>query len=101
MAHALPEYRTLGHVTVSPSHIELFNDIECSAVRGRYHWRLDGDILTFRVVDDPCAFGQRARDLTAVAWRLAGEPRASQLDECYPPNEEAGITGHWPIPSGC
>lgn len=63
-------YRTFGHYVISRSHLTLFNDPECGNVRGVYRWRLVGDQLTLTLLFDPCAFGQRARDMTDSVWTL-------------------------------
>ena len=39
---------------------------QCQILPGEYRWRIDGDRLTFRVVDDRCA--ARVRQLTARPW---------------------------------
>jgi hypothetical protein len=63
-------YGTFGHYEVARGHITLFNDPECGPVRGVYRWRLKDGVLTLTTLFDPCAFGQRARDMTDSAWTL-------------------------------
>lgn len=64
-------YRTFGHYVISRSHVTLLNDPECGDVRGVYRWRLTDGVLTLTALFDPCAFGQRARDMTDSAWTLS------------------------------
>lgn len=64
-------YKTFGHYEITRGHVTIFNDPECGDVRGVYRWQLDGSQLTLTTLFDPCAFGQRARDMTESAWTLA------------------------------
>ncbi|HEX2766531.1 MAG TPA: hypothetical protein VHR55_07860 [Candidatus Limnocylindria bacterium] len=93
--HGEPGYRGYGHYVVEGDRITLFNDPECGTESGSYRWKIDDDRLTLTEIDDPCAFGQRARDLTDRAWVIAA------ADRCRPPDEEAAVTDHWPAPPGC
>ncbi|MDQ3407619.1 MAG: hypothetical protein M3472_05615 [Chloroflexota bacterium] len=99
MEHSRPEYRSVGHFRIVADRIELFNDAECADVSGSYRWRLADGELTFDDPQDPCGFEQRRKDLTALTWQsmdaVVGRP------ECQPPDQEAAVSGHWPIPSGC
>lgn len=99
MLHQEPRYRILAHYTVEGDELVIFNDPECSHVVGRYRWTLADESLTLEAIDDSCAFGQRADDLTAVSWTLVGAIPAGV--GCEPPGEEAAFSGHWPAPSGC
>jgi hypothetical protein len=95
--HVEPRFRAFGHYTVEGDRLLLFNDAECTHQRGEYRWSLQDGRLQLAVVNDPCAYGRRAGDLTDQPWRAIGE---TGLD-CQPPDEEAAVTGHWPVPSGC
>jgi hypothetical protein len=73
-----PAYRATGHYVVTGNHITLFNDPECSKVRGVYRWRVADGQLTLTTLFDLCGFGQRSRDLTDAVWTaLAEAPAAS------------------------
>lgn len=98
IVHDEPAYRTFGHFTVDGELLTLINDPECATDIGTYRVERDGAQLRFDVVDDPCAFGQRTRDLTERTWTPADIARG---ESCQPPNTEAAISGHWPEPSGC
>jgi hypothetical protein len=68
--HQMSGFRASGHYEVDGNRLTLFNDPNCSRVRGSYTWRMDGRSLQLEVVDDPCAFeGERATDLASDAWR--------------------------------
>jgi hypothetical protein len=97
--HTRPAYRALGHYEIRGDRIVLFNDVECSDVPGSYRWTLMEGELVLSDPQDPCGFGQRQKDLTALPWRRTGG--AASRIECQPPNEEAAVTGHWAVPSGC
>ena len=99
MLHEKPAYRIIGHYTVSGDELALFNDPECSQVVGTYRWSVADETLTLEPVDDPCAFGQRSDDFSAVEWTRVGAIPAGM--GCEPPGEEAAFSGHWPVPSGC
>ena len=67
--HQMSGFHATGHYEVDGDGLTLFNDPNCSRVRGTYTWRMDGRSLRLEVVDDPCAFeGERATDLTSGAW---------------------------------
>lgn len=73
LEQVLPRYAVTGHYAVAGNRITFFNDPECGRTYGVYTWRLEGDELGLEVVDDPCAFGQRARDLTDAVWTVAAD----------------------------
>ncbi len=63
------DFSSLGHFVVDGDEITLFNDAECPETHGTYRWSLEGDVISFEVVDDPCAFDLlRGRYLTAEPW---------------------------------
>lgn len=67
--HQMSGFHANGHYTVSPTRLTLFNDANCSRVRGTYRWQLDGDSLRLEVIDDTCAYeGERPTDLATEAW---------------------------------
>lgn len=71
--HRLSDWTSSGHVFVGEGSIRLINDPNCSRGTGEYGWRLDGDALTFRLIEDDCAFaGLRSRYLTAAPWTRSG-----------------------------
>ncbi len=79
-----------GSFTVSGDRITLFNDPSCTEDVGVYQWSLDQGNLTFKVIQDDCAIGLRAKNLMQMEWRA-----------CQPSNREAGISDHWKTPPGC
>jgi hypothetical protein len=67
--HQMSGFHATGHYSVDGNRLTLFNDPNCSRVRGIYTWRLDGASLRLNAVDDPCAFeGERAADLASDVW---------------------------------
>jgi hypothetical protein len=63
------DWRSVGNHTVAGDKIVFFNDPNCPQTRGTYTWTATGALLTFKVVDDGCAFGGlRWRYLTALPW---------------------------------
>lgn len=62
-------FRSGGHYLVDGDRIVLFNDPNCSDVRGRYRWSLSSGRLSLEVLDDPCAYDLlRARYFSAAPW---------------------------------
>ncbi|HSK93920.1 MAG TPA: hypothetical protein VLA76_07680 [Candidatus Angelobacter sp.] len=98
IVHQEPAYRSFGHYTFDGDLLTLFNDPECGTELGMYRVERDGAQLRFDAEDDPCAFGQRTRDLTDRTWTPVDIARG---ESCQPPNTEAAVSGHWPVPPGC
>jgi hypothetical protein len=67
--HQMSGFHATGHFEVDGDRLTLFNDPNCSRVRGTYTWQLEGASLSLKAVDDPCAFqGERATDLASDVW---------------------------------
>ena len=67
--HQMSGFHATGHYEVDGNRLALFNDPNCSRVRGTYTWRRDGRSLRLRALDDSCAFqGERATDLASDVW---------------------------------
>ncbi|HEX7224840.1 MAG TPA: hypothetical protein VF367_04605 [Candidatus Limnocylindria bacterium] len=106
-------YGGSGRLAAVGSEVTVSADPACPTVSGRYAAELGeterygllpqfrAQTLELSVIDDPCADGARARALTEVPWVLRTSARSGSYGVCDPPNEEAAITGHWPIPTGC
>lgn len=67
--HQMSGFHATGHYEVDGDRLALFNDPNCSRVRGTYTWEMDGRSLRLDAVDDTCAFrGERATDLASDVW---------------------------------
>jgi hypothetical protein len=67
--HQMSGFHSTGHYEVEGNRLTLFNDPNCSRVRGNYRWQLDGASLRLKAVHDTCAFeGERAADLASDVW---------------------------------
>ncbi|CAN5523608.1 hypothetical protein BH24ACT26_BH24ACT26_21350 [soil metagenome] len=92
-------FTSSGHATVSGDRVTLFNDANCIGDDGVYEWTLEGDLLRLEAIRDTCPYtGLRRRYMVALPWARSegqADPR------CHPPNPEAAITGHWPVPQHC
>jgi len=87
--HYLSGFKASGHYAVDGDRIRLFNDPNCSSMAGLYRWHVDRGSLTFKVIDDPCAFkDERSRDLMIRPWVL--------VPACH-----RRIIGLWPGFLGC
>ena len=100
-----------GRVATDGEDLVVSDDAACPHAVGRYAIEL-GDVeragllpqhraqtMTLTTIDDPCPSRESA--LGATTWTLRASGRDDAYGICDPPNEEAAITGHWPVPSGC
>ena len=110
LSGSLP-FTSTGHVAREGEHLVVTDDASCADAVGRYAVEL-GEVdrpgllpqhraqtMTLTTIEDPCP--SRASALGAATWTLRASGRDSAYGICDPPNEEAAITGHWPVPSGC
>jgi len=89
--HTPTGWRGLASYTVAANEVTLFNDPTCPELTGRYTFTLaDGQLVFTDPAADPCAIALRTLNLTQQPWL-----------SCQPPNQEAAISGHWPVPDGC
>jgi formylglycine-generating enzyme required for sulfatase activity len=61
-------WRSVASFTVSDDRLTLFNDPYCPEKVGEYTWKLAGEGLELEAVNDPCAFGLRAKNLSSQPW---------------------------------
>ncbi len=67
--HQMSGWRSLGNFEIDDDTLFLFNDPNCSSIRGEYRFELAGGTLRLDAVDDPCAYeGERALDLATDPW---------------------------------
>ena len=79
-------WRSLASYTVLGNRLYLFNDPICKDATGEYLWELVDGNLSLEVVNDPCSFQLRGKNLSGIPW-----------DSCQtPPNREG-----WQAPRGC
>jgi hypothetical protein len=83
-------WKSMGSYVASGDRLILFNDPNCIGDIGVYRWKSEGGVLTFEVIDDPCAILLRGKNLSHLPWQ-----------SCQPPNLEAAVTDHWQKPEGC
>lgn len=88
--HKVTGWKSIGSFIVSADQIILANDPTCQEVIGLYTWKVEGGALILKAIEDKCAIGLRAKNLTNIPWF-----------SCQPPNTEAAVTDHWPKPTGC
>jgi hypothetical protein len=88
--HEFTGWRSIGSFVVDGNRMQLFNDPTCMEAMGSYAWTLKEGRLGLQVVEDECAIGLRAKNLTKLPWM-----------SCQPPSMEAGFSGHWDKPPGC
>ena len=88
--HDFTGWRSIGSFVVDGNRVRLFNDPTCMEVTGAYIWKLKDGRLILQVIEDDCAIGMRAKNLTMLPWM-----------SCQPPSMEAGYSGHWNAPPGC
>jgi hypothetical protein len=88
--HEFSGWRSIGSFVVDGNQVHLFNDPTCMEPTGIYTWELKAGHLRFKVIDDQCAIGMRAKNLAQLPWT-----------SCQPPAMEAGTSGHRNTPPGC
>ena len=88
--HQATGWKDIGSFIVSGNQLILANDPVCHEIIGVYQWKLEEGKLILKVIEDKCAIGLRAMNLTNLPWL-----------SCQPPSREAAITDHWPKPAGC
>jgi hypothetical protein len=70
--HEFTGWRSIGSFVSDGNRMRLFNDPTCIEVTGAYFWALKDGRLEFQVIQDECAIGMRARNLTKQVW-LSGQ----------------------------
>ena len=88
--HEVSGWRSLGSFIADGNRLRLFNDPCCIEVTGFYRWKLADGQLILQVVEDECAIGLRAKNLTQRPWR-----------SCRPPSMEVGTDDQSPRSPGC
>ena len=88
--HTVTGWKDMGSFILSGDQLILGNDPVCHEIIGVYQWKLEEGKLILNVIEDKCAIGLRAMNLTKLLWL-----------SCRPPNLEAATTDHWPKPHGC
>jgi hypothetical protein len=87
-------WKSLASFAMSEDRFYLFNDPYCPKEIGVYRWQqvsVDGQAgIVLEVIEDECAIGLRANNLTKLPWL-----------SCLPPDTEAAVTDHWQKPPGC
>ena len=61
-------WQSLASYTVSGDRLYLYNDPYCKGATGEYRWELENDALMLQVVEDPCSFELRGRNLSGQPW---------------------------------
>ena len=79
-------WHSLASYTISGDRLYLFNDPYCKEATGEYTWKLADGHLTLEVVNDPCSFQLRGRNLSGQAWR------GCQVDDTADMEQPRGCT---------
>lgn len=85
-------WRSLASYRVSGDHLYLFNDPYCKEETGEYRWKLEDETLKLDVVNDPCSFELRGKNLSKYLWDVC--PRNETGNEKGP----RGCTDPLPVP---
>jgi hypothetical protein len=88
--HRVTGWKDIGSFILSGDQLILANDPVCHELVGVYQWKLEEGKPLLNLVEDNCAVGLRAMNLTKLPWL-----------SCQPSKREAAITDHWPKPAGC
>lgn len=76
--HEVTGWRSLGSFIVDGDRLQLFNEPCCTEVRGFYRWTIAEGRLILRIVEDPCAIGLWAKNLTQQPWLSCGTPACDE-----------------------
>jgi hypothetical protein len=82
-------WRSFGSYVVSEDRLVIFNDPNCVGDIGVYTWHKENEVLSFQVIDDPCAIQLRGKNLVHLPWM-----------SCQPPEVE-NERDRWNQPNGC
>lgn len=63
-------WKSLASYTVSGDSLFLYNDPYCKESTGEYKWNLVDGRLRLEVIEDPCSFQLRGRNLSNGAWEV-------------------------------
>lgn len=74
-------WHSLASYTVSGDHLYLFNDPYCKEATGEYKWKLENGNLILGIVDDPCSFQLRGRNLAGQAWAACQGDHVASSEE--------------------
>jgi len=77
-------WKNLASFEVDGETLHLFNDPICPWDRGTYRWQEDEKGLRLETVEDACAFGLRAENLSRGTW-----------SSCRPPDIRAAVSDAW------
>lgn len=67
--YALNDWRSIAAYRIEGSRLFLYDDLYCDE-EGEYTWSIDSGTLTLNVVNDPCAFELRGKNLSEGSWEL-------------------------------
>jgi hypothetical protein len=90
IVHASTGWKSIASFTVDQDKLYLFNDPYCTDDVGIYAWAIKNRTLNLSVIQDDCSMKLRGANLGEYPWV-----------SCLPPNREAAVSGHWPVPLGC
>ncbi len=83
--HEVTGWRSLGSFVVDENRVQLFNDPCCTEVRGFYRWAIAEGRLILQAVEDSCAIGLRAKNLTQLPWLSCETPADDKAVDNQPP----------------
>jgi hypothetical protein len=84
-------WKSLASYSVMGDRLYLFNDPYCKEATGEYKWDLVDGKLALEVIDDPCSFQLRGKNLSLGTWEgcpAGNEADIEQLRGCTDPSAE-------------
>jgi hypothetical protein len=66
--YEINKWRSIASYSISGDRLSIFNDPYCPELTGEYKWRVENGGLNLEMVEDACAFGLRAENLTKQSW---------------------------------
>lgn len=74
-------WRSLASYRVSGNRLFLFNDPYCKYETGEYQWKLEDETLKLEVVNDPCSFELRGKNLSKYSWDVCLQNESEKGEE--------------------
>ena len=75
--YELNNWHTVASFRIEGDHLFLFNDLVCDE-QGEYQWTMTDGSLHLSVINDPCNFELRGRNLSLGTWELCPANRLSE-----------------------
>jgi hypothetical protein len=77
LLYTLNDWRTVAQYRIQDDKLILYNDLVCRE-EGEYAFNFEEGVLLLAVINDPCAFELRGRNLSTGSWHLCPQDRNAE-----------------------